>query len=88
MDLDAVTPRAPSFPFGVNYIRWTDSHGKNHTFVKDLGTRQKEVVVTASMSSLLTRLLIFDRTRCRLACLVLRRTLIFGLTNDRKCRVK
>ena len=28
MDLDAVTPRVPSFPFGVNYIRWTDSHGK------------------------------------------------------------
>ena len=28
MDLDAVTPRAPSFPFGVNYIRWKDSSGK------------------------------------------------------------
>ena len=28
LDLDAVTPRAPSFPFGINRVRWTDSSGK------------------------------------------------------------
>ena len=28
LELNAVVPRAPSFPFGINRVRWTDSSGK------------------------------------------------------------